>query len=118
MPSKVTYLLYGQILRLIVDCAGPGMALINRGRLSVQRVELAAWDAVQEMADEGGWGERQERKTKSQKKQAPGDESGVKPPSKEPVKPKGNSRKRKAQQAEGDEGSVPVRRSTRTRTKV
>ena len=99
--------------------ARSGMALINRGRLSVQRVEQAAWDAIQKMADKGGWSERQTKKTGSQKKQTVGDsEGGAETSSKEPVKPKGNPRKRKTQQAEEDEGSVPVRRSTRTRTKV
>lgn len=94
------------------------MALLNRGRLSVQRVEQAAWDAIQKMADKGGWGERQTKKTKGRKEQTLGDEDDAEPSPKEPVKSKGNFRKRKAQQAEEVEGSVPVRRSTRTRTKV
>lgn len=93
------------------------MALLNRGRLSVQRVEQAAWNAIQKMADKGGWSERQ-TKTKG-KKQTPGDEGGAEPSSKQPVKPKGSSRKRKRpQQAEEGNGSVPVRRSTRAKTKV
>lgn len=94
------------------------MALLNRGRLSVQRAEQAAWDVIQKMADKGGWSARQTKKTKGQKKQTPGDEGGAEPSPKEPVKSKGNSRKRKRQQAEEDGGSVPTRRSTRTRTKV
>ena len=95
-----------------------GMALVSRGRLSVQRVEEAAWDAIQTMADKGGWGEGQTKNIKSRKKQAPGDQEGSEePPSGEPVKAKGNPRKRKAQQAERDEDPVPVRRSTRIRTK-
>lgn len=94
------------------------MALLNRGRLSVQRVEQAAWDAIQTMADQGGWGEGQEKRAKGRKKQALEDkEDGTEPSSKEPVKVKGNPRKRKAQQAEGDEDPKPVRRSTRAKTK-
>ncbi|KAF9653440.1 DUF55-domain-containing protein [Thelephora ganbajun] len=95
-----------------------GMALLNRGRLSVQRVEQAAWDAIQIMADKGSWSEGQEKKAKGWKKQTPKDkESGADPSSKEPVKAKGNPKKRKAQQAEGDEDLAPVRRSARVRTK-
>lgn len=32
------------------------MALLNRGRLSVQRVSEACWTAIEEMARRGGWG--------------------------------------------------------------
>ena len=95
-----------------------GMALLNRGRLSVQRVEEAAWNAIQTMAEKGGWREEPTKKAKGRKKQAPEDaEDRTEPSSKEPVKPKDNPRKRKTKQAEGEEDSVPVRRSTRARTK-
>jgi protein phosphatase-4 regulatory subunit 3 len=94
------------------------MPLLNRGRLSVQRVEQAAWDAVKTMADKGGWSEGPAKKTRSRKKRMPDEnEDGEEPSPKESVEAKGNPRKRKAQQAEGGEGSAPVRRSTRTRTK-
>jgi len=93
-----------------------GMALLNRGRLSVQRIEQAALDAIQTMADKGGWSEGQTKKARSRKKQAPEDKEDDEGPSKEPVVAKGNPKKRKAQ-GEGDDDSVPVRRSTRTRTK-
>ena len=33
------------------------MALLNRGRLSVQRVEEETWDVVNELAEKGGWEE-------------------------------------------------------------
>ena len=49
------------------------MALLNRGRLSVQRVEQGAWDAIQKMADQGGWAEAQPKKARGRKKQAPKD---------------------------------------------
>ena len=44
------------------------MALVNRGRLSVQRFEEDAWDTVSMLAEKGGWGENvsgQDDKTKS-----------------------------------------------------
>jgi len=96
-----------------------GMALLNRGRLSVQKVDALAWNAIQTMAEKGGWDEEQGKKTKGRKKRTPGGKEGdADLSSKEPAKPKGNPRKRKTEQTEGDEDSVPVRRSTRTRTKV
>jgi hypothetical protein len=36
-----------------------GMALVNRGRLSVQRVEAEAWTALELMATRGGWEDEQ-----------------------------------------------------------
>jgi len=94
------------------------MVLLNRGRLSVQRVEQAAWEAIQTMADKGGWSEGQAKKTKSQKKQALEDkEDGTGPSVEGSVRAKGGPRKRKAQEAEEDGDLSPVRRSTRIRTK-
>lgn len=96
------------------------MTLLNRGRLSVQRVEQGAWDAIQKMADQGGWVETQPKKARSRKKQAPEDtedQDGAETSSKDSGQAKGSSRKRKAQQAEGGEDSKPVRRSTRMKTK-
>jgi len=94
------------------------MVLLNRGRLSVQRVEQAAWEAIQTMADKGGWGEGQAKKTKSRKKQVPEvEKDGAETSSEGSVRAKGGPRKRKAQQAEGDDDSTPARRSTRMRTK-
>lgn len=117
MPSKVIPICIVTSVWLIVDSCS-AMALLNRGRLSVQRVEQAAWDAVQTMADKGGWSDGQEKKTKSRKKQTPEDkEDGAQPASMEPAKADSNPRKRKAQQTEGNEDSAPVRRSTRMRTK-
>jgi hypothetical protein len=40
------------------------MALVTRGRLSVQRVERPAWDALVLMAERGGWGALGEEKKK------------------------------------------------------
>ena len=122
MQSKVTSTC--KLFWLIADmrsfaCAS-GMALVKRGRLSVQRVEQAAWDAIQIMADKGGWSDGQAKKTRSRKKQAPDDklEGGEESPSNGPVRASGNPRKRKARQLEGGDDSAPVRRSARMRTKV
>ena len=94
------------------------MPLLNRGRLSVQRVERATWDAIQTMADQGGWSEEQAKKTRNRKKRASEDKGDSAEPSlKESVEAKGNPRKRKAQQTEGDEDSAPARRSARIKTK-
>lgn len=38
---------------MIDTCAG--MDLVTRGRLSVQRVEAKAWDAISLLAENGGW---------------------------------------------------------------
>ncbi|OSD04440.1 DUF55-domain-containing protein [Trametes coccinea BRFM310] len=34
-----------------------GMALITRGRLSVQRVEAETWEVIEQLAERGGWNE-------------------------------------------------------------
>lgn len=115
MPSKVTSDCIVASVRLIG--AGPGMTLLNRGRLSVQRVDRAAWDAIQTMADQGGWDEGQAKRVSNGKKQTPEDKGDSAGPSKEPVKAKSNPRKRKAQQAEGGEDPKPARRSTRVKRK-
>ncbi|KLO08445.1 DUF55-domain-containing protein [Schizopora paradoxa] len=46
------------------------MALIKRGRLSVQPVEEDAWTAIHLLADNGGW-EENEKKSKKGKAEAP-----------------------------------------------
>jgi hypothetical protein len=33
------------------------MDLVRRGRLSVQRVQLGAWDVIEQLAEMGGWSE-------------------------------------------------------------
>lgn len=40
------------------------MDLVHRGRLSVQRVEPAAWDVVEQLAEKGGWSEEMWKGTK------------------------------------------------------
>jgi hypothetical protein len=44
------------------------MPLVGRGRLSVQRVEEEAWNAVVMLADRGGWGEESAKAGKGQGK--------------------------------------------------
>lgn len=96
------------------------MALVNRGRLSVQRVDENIWGIVQNMAEKGGWedmeygkgqakgkgkrpngGVTQEKARKDGKESDEGD-----------VKSTSTGRKRRAVNTE-DDGSI--RRSTRTR---
>jgi hypothetical protein len=48
------------------------MPLVGRGRLSVQRVEVEAWDAVVMLADRGGWGEGNTKAGKGQGKSTKG----------------------------------------------
>ena len=43
------------------------MALLNRGRLSVQPVEEAAYNVIQELAENGGWEEGSTSNRKRQK---------------------------------------------------
>ncbi|EJF62226.1 hypothetical protein DICSQDRAFT_58814 [Dichomitus squalens LYAD-421 SS1] len=47
-----------------------GMALVTRGRLSVQRVEEDTWEIIEQLAERGGWEEAgtSKPKTKSQPK--------------------------------------------------
>ncbi|KAI0758108.1 DUF55-domain-containing protein [Fomes fomentarius] len=44
------------------------MALVTRGRLSVQRVEPRTWDVVQQLAARGGWEEADSKTSKSKAK--------------------------------------------------
>ncbi len=44
------------------------MALVHRGRLSVQRVQAGAWDAVEQLAEKGGWNEVIEKRGGSRKR--------------------------------------------------
>ncbi|KAG5648707.1 hypothetical protein DXG03_000054 [Asterophora parasitica] len=110
------------------------MALIKKGRLSVQRVEEQAWNAIVALAQKGGWGDMDlavmkrkalaklpsvkppkkdgDKLTKAERAEEPDntvlrqEESGAA----EQVKPSGE-RKRKAK--EEDEASSQPRRSTR-----
>jgi hypothetical protein len=44
------------------------MALVHRGRLSVQRVQTEAWNVIEKMAEKGGWNEEEVLKGKGRRK--------------------------------------------------
>ena len=100
------------------------MALINRGRLSVQPVEEETFKVIQMLAERGGWEENGAKNGKGTKgKQAKAttgkDETeekdvGVTEEGPKPAAGAGNKRKRKAEPATV-EGDAPLRRSTRAR---
>ncbi|KAL1684886.1 PUA-like domain-containing protein [Schizophyllum commune] len=54
-----------------------GMALITRGRLSVQRVEESAWDTIRAMAEKGGWEKQVATRKLAQAKKAGGAKGGA-----------------------------------------
>jgi hypothetical protein len=91
------------------------MALINRGRLSVQRVDEQVWDVVKRLAERGGW-EKDAPVGKKGGKQAKKeietetDTEVVEDTSKPKLRAKG-SRKRKAEDTEDE--IQPKRRSAR-----
>ncbi|KAJ3777325.1 DUF55-domain-containing protein [Lentinula raphanica] len=84
-----------------------GMDLINRGRLSVQRVEKPAWDAIEQLAERGGWDETKLGKGKGKAK---GKSKGVKSSkgkrsgSKEPAKSMKKTRNSGKQEDDEDDG--------------
>ncbi|KAH9927299.1 PUA-like domain-containing protein [Fomitopsis serialis] len=47
------------------------MALVTRGRLSVQRVDEKTWDVIQQMADKGGWDADTVTRSKAKARPAP-----------------------------------------------
>lgn len=55
--------------RVRIHSHGPtAMALINRGRLSVQPVDEKTWDAIVKLADTGGWNDNFAKASKGTKK--------------------------------------------------
>ncbi|GJE87441.1 EVE domain-containing protein [Phanerochaete sordida] len=113
------------------------MALINRGRLSVQRVEDEAWSVIEKLASTGGWEDEAVKKGKksgSDKSNAVkkgqssgmkaktatkngGEDSGVAgdiPDEAREDKPKKPAAKKRKAEDETSEAQ-PLRRSTRTR---
>ena len=92
------------------------MALVNRGRLSVQRIDEDAWEIIQNMAERGGWEDMEYGKGgkgKSRDDDRAQDPQG-KAKKEGEVKSTSAGRKRKAVNVE-DEGSKPKRCSTRAR---
>ncbi|EPQ58927.1 DUF55-domain-containing protein [Gloeophyllum trabeum ATCC 11539] len=106
------------------------MALVTRGRLSVQKVEQNTWDALQLLAERGGWedldlkgkekgGKRGTAKNAKagagSKKGNAANESGEEEVSEEQGEKSAAGRGRKRKTADEDEATP--RRSTRTRAK-
>ncbi|KAI0772587.1 PUA-like domain-containing protein [Irpex lacteus] len=83
------------------------MALVTRGRLSVQRVEEAAWGIIELLAEKGGWDDGAEKKPKQRKPK---------------TQPKDGAHKSEedaaaaAAQASTETDKAPPRRSSRNRT--
>ena len=113
------------------------MALVTRGRLSVQRVEEEAWHVINQMAEKGGWEDTGVNKPKTKTKPKSETKSGrpkkarsrkeaakreedvdedVEEPVEEEAEPeKPSGRKRKAREVEPAEEDPKPRRSTRAR---
>ncbi|EIW76204.1 DUF55-domain-containing protein [Coniophora puteana RWD-64-598 SS2] len=135
LPAGIEYLSHDNVQAI------KGMALVTRGRLSVQPVEEGAWAAIELLADRGGWSEdeigvkkgaaakkattkaaapKRGKKTASKKSEKADEERADEGEASDPVeqedkevKPKANgSRKRKADEGEPQETRV-TRQSTR-----
>ncbi|PSR92206.1 hypothetical protein PHLCEN_2v4736 [Hermanssonia centrifuga] len=96
------------------------MALVSRGRLSVQRVEEATWAVIEKLAKGGGWDESgkagkvgKPKPPKPAAKQAKDGEEDVE--TSPGVNLKGSTAKKRKATAEDNEESKPLRRSTRAR---
>jgi protein phosphatase-4 regulatory subunit 3 len=74
-----------------------GMALVNRGRLSVQPVEEDAYDAIVALGEKGGWDE---------------DAVGKKPAKAKAAKAPTSASKRKAEDSDGDDGAASTKKTT------
>ncbi|KAJ3827447.1 DUF55-domain-containing protein [Lentinula raphanica] len=82
-----------------------GMDLINRGRLSVQRVEKPAWDAIEQLAERGGWDETELGKGKGKgKSKGVKSSKGKRSGSKEPAKSMKKTRNSRKQEEDEDDG--------------
>ncbi|TFK93634.1 DUF55-domain-containing protein [Polyporus arcularius HHB13444] len=75
-----------------------GMALVTRGRLSVQRVEGEAWKVIEQLAERGGWDEGGPSKQKTKAK-AKSSARGRKK-----ATPKRDDEEQKEEEPEGSEG--------------
>ena len=120
------------------------MALVTRGRLSVQRVEKQTWEVIRQLADKGGWdcdavsskktkpeaaatpkGGRKTRGVNSKGKRSDsndedkdsGNNSGQHDEEEVPVaKVRGRGRKRKAEEVQDETAErTELRRSTRAK---
>ncbi|KAI0050231.1 DUF625-domain-containing protein [Auriscalpium vulgare] len=94
-PSEVDYIGSNGVKAI------KAMALVNRGRLSVQPVEEAAWKVIVEMAAKGGWGDGSGKGRKKGKDKVVNEEQEGGDAEKPKTKTRG--RKRKASGAEDDD---------------
>ncbi|KAI6130280.1 DUF55-domain-containing protein [Pisolithus croceorrhizus] len=79
------------------------MALLNRGRLSVQRVSEACWIVIEEMARKGGWEDGSfPRKVRQRKRTGPGGILNQMDPGLEGRRGTGGGRGRKRKGSDGD----------------
>ncbi|KAH9948744.1 DUF55-domain-containing protein [Amylocystis lapponica] len=109
------------------------MALVTRGRLSVQRVEEQTWGAIELLAQTGGWGDvtkpkgkrkangtvradgKRGRSSTSKKKDAEPESDEADEDKEAMIPTSAINRKRKAKDVEEQAEGMPVRRSTRAR---
>lgn len=54
------------------------MALVSRGRLSVQRVEANTWAVIEMLAEKGGWEDNESGSGKAKRKKGTGAEKKIK----------------------------------------
>ncbi|KAF7316231.1 Autophagy-related protein [Mycena indigotica] len=79
------------------------MDLVTRGRLSIQRVSPDAWDAIEQLADNGGWDELDlSPKKKTTAKKAPAERTISAHPRAAKQKPKPRKKKAKGSDSEDD----------------
>jgi len=80
-----------------------GMDLVTRGRLSVQRVSAAAWEAAQQLANTGGWDDLDlAPKKKATPKKAASERTGASRPARA-AKTKAKAKKRKAKNSDDED---------------
>jgi hypothetical protein len=89
------------------------MALVNRGRLSVQRVDEATFDVLSTMAERGGWEDMDTTKKAKKSTASAGEHKNDEEGAEEHAVPVRAGRKRKAATDEEQETPTAQRRSTR-----
>ncbi|EIN10939.1 DUF55-domain-containing protein [Punctularia strigosozonata HHB-11173 SS5] len=96
--------------------AHQGMALVNRGRLSVQRVEETTFDVISSMTERGGWDDKELSKKAQKKTSTKASKKGEtedKPHEGGPEAGAVSLQKGKKRKAATEAASVGARRSTR-----
>ncbi|KAK7696146.1 hypothetical protein QCA50_000797 [Cerrena zonata] len=98
-PEEVAYI-EKEGIKAIKD-----MALINRGRLSVQPVEETAWGTMEMLADRGGWDDMNTKPTAKRKNEKA---TTKKPPTRKPKAKKSSSDDEAKAEETDSEGKQPV----------